>query len=439
MNDLASINQRRRRFILAGASVALTPSMLALAAPGTVTVVTSYPDEFVSRIEAAFEKAHPEHRLRVIWRMPADAADYLQSPASSADVYWSASPRTFARLAESGIWAKIPVDRSSLPVRIGNAILGDSGGFYTATEVAGFGFAVAPESLRARQLPIPADWSDLADARYSGLIALPVPARVGFAPPLVEIVLQAYGWERGWALWSEIAANANWVERGSTFMTDEIAAGRSLIGVSIDFFVNSAIANGASLRFVYPRHTGLNPAHIAMTKAAPNPKGAAAFIDFMLSNTGQRQLLHPDIRRLPVRPDAYASLPAGSFNPFAVAEAGGLQFDSDRARPRLTTTAAIFQQMLVVPHLELKALWQRLRHAETSGKAPAGRLAAIRGLLGKPPIGEVAANDQLIQRQIGPRLEGNEERRISAPEVAWQATCRVHRDEAARMLDEVGA
>jgi hypothetical protein len=51
---------------------------------------------------------------------------------------------------------------------------------------------------------------ETADPRFAGQIALPSPATVGFAPPLMEIVLQAYGWEEGWALWSEMMVRA-WI------------------------------------------------------------------------------------------------------------------------------------------------------------------------------------------------------------------------------------
>lgn len=430
------VNRNRRLLLLGAASLALAGSRCALAAPTAVTVVTSYPDEFVSRIQAAFEKANPQYRMQVVWRMPNDAYDTLSQPDQGlADVYWSASPRSFARLAANGAWQKLPIDRRQLPRRIGNTALGDAEDFYTATEVAGFGFAVAPELLAARGIPVPADWSDLADPRLAGLVAMPVPTRVGFAPPIVEIVLQALGWERGWALWSEIAANARFVERGSTFVTDEIVSGRCAVGISIDFFVNSAIANGAPIRFVYPRHTGLNPAHIAVARHAPNPRGAAAFVDFMLSPAGQRLLAHPDIRRLAIRPDAYAQAPAGSFDPFVAARQGGLQFDSDAARPRLATTAAIFQHLLVDPQDELRTLWQRTRQAEAGGL----NTRAIRALLGRPPIDEATANQPEIQRQIGNRLEGSGERQPSPLELAWRDSCRDHRAQARRQLDEIGA
>jgi len=426
----------RRRFLAGMATLATATARAAQPAVRPVVVMTSFQDELVSRFEAAFEKAYPQYRLQVLWRMPHDAAPYLRQPAQGGvDVYWAASPRTFAGLARDGAWRKLPVDRAGLPDRAGNTPLADADGFYTATEMAGFGFAVSPAALSARKLAAPKDWTDLADPQMLGQIALPIPARVGFAPPIVEIVLQAYGWEQGWALWSQIAANAVLVDRGATFVSDEVASGRCAVGVSIDFFVTSAIANGAALQFVYPGHTGVNPAHAAVTSSSPNPQGAKAFVEFLLSQDGQKILTHPDIRRLPVRPTAYEGLPAAYFNPFAAAANGGLQFDGEASRPRVGLSSAVFQQMLVQPHGEIRDLWQRVRAAQSSGKP----VAAARKLLETPPLTEAQAADEGLRRQFVNRLEGNLGQQVSAAEAAWQETCAKQRNAARQLLDEVGA
>jgi len=427
-----------RRTFLAGllATGLASRRWASAAAVQPVVVVTSYPDELVSRFEAAFEKAYPQYRLQVIWRTPNDAAAYLRQPGQSGvDVYWSASPRTFASLAREGVWRQLPLDRTGLPDRVGHTALADKEGFYTASELAGFGFAVSPEALAARRLSAPADWRYLADPRWVGQIALPIPARVGFAPPIVEIVLQTYGWERGWALWSQIAANAVLVDHGATFVTDEVSSGRCAVGVSIDFFVNSAIANGAKLRFVYPQHTGVNPAHVAITASSKNPVGAKSFVDFLLSQSGQTMLTHADIRRLPVRPLAYDGSPVGYFNPFAAAAAGDMQFDGDAARPRLGLSSAIFQQMLVEPQAELKVLWQRVRSADAAGKS----VTAARKLLETPPVTEAQAADEALRRQIGNRVEGSPVQALSPVETDLQLWCQNQRNSARRLLDEAGA
>jgi ABC-type Fe3+ transport system substrate-binding protein len=61
------------------------------------------------------------------------------------------------------------------------------------------------------------------------------------------------------------------------------------------------MAGGAPLAFVYPRRTAYNPAQIGVLADAPHPALAQAFAALCLSEPGQTLLLHPDVRRLPVR------------------------------------------------------------------------------------------------------------------------------------------
>lgn len=427
---------RRRVFLTAGAGLALAPVLPLRAAPRAVTVLTSYPDEVVSRFETAFERAYPAYRLKVIWRMPHEAAPYLRQPqASGVDVYWAASPRVFSALAREGVWQKLGLSREGLPALVGRTPLVGPDDLYAATELAGFGFAINPAVLARQQLPVPRDWPDLAQPAYAGQIALPVPARVGYAPPIVETVLQAFGWEQGWALWSQIVANAVLVDRGATLVQEEVAAGRCAVGVSIDFFVNSAVANGARIDLVYPTHTGLNPAHVAITQASSNPEGARAWVGFVLSAQGQALLAHPDIRRLPVRPAAYGRATVAAYNPFAAAQAGQQNFDAEAARPRLALSSAVFQQMLVEPQAELRPLWQRVRAGEAAGRS----VAQARRCLEAAPLTEAEAADPALRRLFASRLEGAAPAELSGIEAGWAANARQQRAEAARWLEQAGA
>lgn len=432
-----AIDRGRRRLLgsLALGAAAFAVGRPAQAAPARVTVMTAYPEEVMSRIEAAFERAHPQYRLHILWRMPHDALPYLRQPAQGGvDVYWSASPRTYAQLKSEGAFRRLEIDAAGLPDRIGRSLLADPDGYYRATEMAGYGFVVNPGALAALGVALPADWPALADPRLAGRIVLPNPARVGFAPVLVDIVLQAYGWERGWALWSEIAGLANWVGRGGTFISDEVVAGRAAVGVSIDFFVASAIANGAPLRFVYPAHGGINPAHVAITASAANPEGGRAFAAFVLSAEGQRLLAHPDIRKLPVRPAVYDGLAADYHRPFEAAARGAYDYDNDAGRDRLAVVASLFEQQFIAAHDLRAALWRRVHAAEAAGRD----VAVARRLLCAPVLGEAEVSAPALLARFRDRLEGADE----APrqtEVGWQFAAARAQSAAARLLDEAGA
>ena len=106
----------RRNFIKAtgGLGVAAMAgwSLPLVAKPADVIVVTSYPDEVVSRFEAVFEKAFPQWRLRIVWHMPYDALPTLRQPGpEGVDVYWTPSPRNFAILKNEGLLRMLDIDR----------------------------------------------------------------------------------------------------------------------------------------------------------------------------------------------------------------------------------------------------------------------------------------------------------------------------------------
>lgn len=405
------------------------------AATREVVVLTSYPEEMMSRFEAAFERAHPEYRLRLQWRRGSEALALLSEPGQGGvDVYWTPSPRSFARLKTAGAFQPAAVDRSGLPERLGGSLLSDPDGHYLATELASFGFVFDAAALEREHLLVPQDWTELADVRLARRIALPNPGRVGFAPPMVEIVLQGWGWERGWALWSEIAGLAFFVNVGARSIAAEVEAGRAVIGVSMDFFINAAIAGGSKLSFAYPRHNGVNPAHVAITASAANVAGARAFVAFLLSPQGQQLLADADIRKLPVRPQVYADLPAGYHDPFAAAEHGAYGFDGELARERAPVVAALFEQMFVQGHERFAELWARVHAAESAGRD----VGAIRSRLCAVPLTEEGALAPALVQAFRDR-DGGVDDRVTRVQVDWQWAAALARSEAARMLDEAGA
>lgn len=429
-----SVFQSSRRRLLQGAAglgVCALTSRIWANTPQEVRVMTSYPEPVMSLFEAAFERAFPQYRLNIIWRRPQDALEHLsQLDQGSVDLYWAASPRTFERLRQLKAWQ--PIDVSSIPVTraLGHLPLVAEDNSYLATELAGYGFAFDPATLNELGVQPPKDWQDLLTSKLAERIALPVPSQVGFAAVLADIPLQAYGWEQGWVFWSELAGLSYLIQRGSTFITDEVVAKRAAIGLSIDFFVTGAIAGGAPLKFAYPEHGGLNPAHVAITRSAPNRDGAQAFVAFLLSNVGQQLLEHPDVHKLPVRPEVYAQLPADYFNPFQAAARTGWSYNPTQGQSRLGLVTALFEQMLVQPHSELKQLWALVHQQESQqGK----RLHAVRALLCQPLIPEAALEPALLSQFQ--RLEGSQPPTANPLEGQWASQMQQRLQQARQHLE----
>lgn len=281
--------------------------------------------------------------------------------------------------------------------------------------MAGFGFAINTEKLMAIGVAPPKTWRDLTNPKLAGKIAVPNPARVGFAPVLVDIPLQGYGWDAGWALWSEISGNAELLEQGGSFISDKVGTGQVAVGLSIDFFIASAIANGAPIHFVYPDRGGINPAHIAITASTEKLLAAKTFTAFVLSASGQALLTHADIRKLPVRPSVYESLAADYYRPFVAATQCELDYDNDRGRNRLGIISSLFDHHLAYRHQEQKALWKKLHALEAAGKTQ----PQLRTLLTSVPLTETEAASAELQKQFRDRLEGAK-LELRAPELIWR-------------------
>lgn len=381
-------------FWCAAALAALCSVSPALALEDQLSVVTSYPEELTTRFEAAFEKAYPSVRLKIVWKQGRDAYAILTRPGHDGmDVYWSPALDTFPRLKDAGVFQPLAHDRSQLPGKIGAQAISDPDGMYEAFEVAGYAIAVNPDELAKHKLAAPAAWSDLAQPPYAGLVSMPVAGKVGFSPPLYDTILQSEGWEKGWALLSEMSGNADFATAG-TVPTASLQEGKAA-ALTMDFFPLSAAASGLPVSVIYPKGTSFVPAQVALVQGAPHPDAAKAFIDFVLSQDGQKLLLHPDIRRHPVRPDAYEGAPAGTVDPFASA-ANLFPYDALLGMHRRNLIAALFDAALTERHGDLVTAWKAVHDAEQASPDDAKKamLAKVRRLLGAVPVTAAQATDQ---------------------------------------------
>jgi len=368
-----------------------------------VVVLTSYSEEVSTRYQAAFERAYPGKRVEVLWRQSADALNYLRDGGvKEVDVYWTPSPGNFTLLRNEGKFAKLALDpaqndEKALPRDIGGFAISDPDGYFAAFELAGYGIAYNADAVAALGIAPPRDWADLAAPAYAGKVVMPIPSQVGFAPVLIDAVLQAYGWERGWAVLAEVAGNADFDRSATRHSQEPVAAGSKAARMTMDFFLSFAAetASGKPLRFVYPPKTVFNPAQVAIFADARHPRTANEFVNFVLSRDGQKLLAHPDVHRLPVREELYRdaslSLPA---NPFA----SGFGFDGELSRARDGLVAALFDIELVERHEELTALWRALHAAEQAGQGDAPEIAEARALLTRMPIDAREQQDAALRR-----------------------------------------
>ena len=390
-----------RRGFLSALAATLGAAKAGTAATGRLVIMSSYPQEMISHYLDGFARQCPGVRADVVWHSGDDAEAYLLGAGRGlVDVYWAASLRNFWSLAQKGAFMPLSIDRSGLPGKVGRQMISDPQHRFEATEVAGYGLLVSPDYLAQHHLPMPRQWEDLTDPAWAGHYVMPVPSRIGFAPTITEILLQSRGWEGGWAVLAALADGAHlqrilhrhagadqlhqiFVRRDDDRLTPRAA-------LTIDFFASQAMARGAKLQFVYPHENAFEPANIAVSEAAPNKAAALAYVNYVLSAAGQRLLLDPDLRRLPVRPALYRGQ-AGVFDPFAAGVSN--DFDVPLFARRREADNLVFDRWLIAPRARRQAL--RAKMAALAGRAMeprvAGALAFADARLGVVPLDAAGA------------------------------------------------
>lgn len=367
----------------------------------TVTIVTSFPKDLTGKFKAAFEKKYPNIKVEIVGKKTTAGIKYIQETKSNntTDLFWASAPDAFEVLKGDGLLQKYTSKAKGIPSKVGSYPVNDPDGFYTGFAAAGYGIMWNTRYLKANKLPAPKQWSDLTNPVYFGHVGMSAPSRSGTTHLTVETLLQGEGFDKGWALSKEMAANFKTVTARSFGVPDGVNSGDFGIGIVIDFFGLSSIGSGFPVDFVYPKVSTLVPANIGIINNAPNKKNAQLFIDFLLSTQGQETLLDPKIRRLPVNPDTYSKAPKGFPNPFKDKSIGAaVKFDVDLSKSRYNLINSMFDVMITYRLDELRDAMSAIYKAEAALKKKSNSKASAlvkeaRALIAKNPITEAKANE----------------------------------------------
>ena len=356
------------RFLLA--IVALVVCAGPAWAANEVVVVTSFPKELFETYKKAFEAATPGVKVIIKQQQTNQGVTYLRETKArpDTDIFWASSVDAFLTLKQDGLLDKVAVPAdvmARIPAKVADFPIHDPDGQYFGFAISGYGLMWNTRYLAAHKLPAPKEWVDLADPRYFGHLVMSAPSRSGTTHLTVEVILQAYGWEKGWALLLASGGNMGTITERSFGAPEAVISGQYGIGVVIDFFGLSAIAAGQPVDFVYPSLTAVVPASIAKVKGGPNAENATKFITFMLSDAGQTLLFSQDVARLPVVPALYAKAPKNYPNPFQL-KLGGVKFDAQLSSSRVNLVNALFDQFITFRLAELKAAWGAIHQAQAA-------------------------------------------------------------------------
>lgn len=373
-----------------------------------VVIVTSFPKELFETYKKTFEAKHPGTTVVINSKPTPAGVTYLRETKAKpeADIFWVSAPDAFQTLDSDGLLEKYAPPKeimAKIPAKIGNFPIHDPDGKYFGFAISGYGLMWNKNYLKAHKLPAPKEWTDLTHPRYYNHLIISAPSRSGTTHLTVETILQAYGWEKGWALLLNAGGNMGSITERSFGVPEAVISGQYGIGVVIDFFGLSAIASGQPVEFAYPSLTSVVPASVGIVKGGPNPQEARAFVNYLLSEAGQMVLFAPEIARLPVIPELYAKAPKDYPNPFKK-KLGGVEFNDELSSSRRDVVNSLYDHVITFRHNELRDAWKSIYKAEEAlakakpvNAAQAKSLIAdARKLAAQAPINDKRASDKEI-------------------------------------------
>lgn len=304
------------------------------------------------------------------------AIEYIRSrnaekkQAGGVDVFFGGGAYPFVKLGSMDLLMphRVPADiLHAIPRELnGVRVYQPDGSWYGAAH-SGFGIIYNKEILQRNDLPMPRRWEDLALPQCFGWVASGDPRYSGSIHMMYEVLLQAYGWERGWEIITLMGANVQTFEKGGSSAAKSVATGQAAMGLAIDFYAFIEIERYGEQRlgFALPRgETVITPDGIGILRNAPNAKLARLFVDYVLSQGQKLWILkkgaqggpvHNALCRLPVDSSLYA-LPDSTLsvtqNPYRLGST--LLIDALKSGRRWAILGDLIAAFVITPHEELK-------------------------------------------------------------------------------------
>lgn len=173
----------------------------------------------------------------------------------------------------------------------------DPEGYWTGVSIVVVGLLVNEERMKAKSLPLPTDWRSLTDPAYKDELLASNPNTSGTAYTTISGLLQIQGEEKGWPFLDTLYANIPFLTKSGSAPGKKALAGEYAIGIVPDPH-NLPLRNpGAPLKAVFPADGVLAwPSPVSVVRGAKHPSNARIFVDWALSEAGQRILMEASPR-----------------------------------------------------------------------------------------------------------------------------------------------
>ena len=268
----------------------------ALAQSGPLVIYTSTPTDQMDQLVARFNASYPDIRVEYFRSGTTEVMNRLEAEFAAGnpqpDVLLIADTVVMAGLRDAGRLLAFPqADTTGT-----DPSLHDADGHFFSTKLITTGFA-----YNTANVPNPVtSWAALTDPAIASRLTMASPLYSGAAMVHVGTVVNqpAFGWD----YFQTLAANGALAGRGNGGVLTAVANGEADYGIIVDFMPLNAAAQGSPVGFVFPDEgvTAVTEP-VAILATARNIEAAQAFVNWQLSEEGQR--FHAEQGYLPLRED----------------------------------------------------------------------------------------------------------------------------------------
>jgi len=283
------------------------------------------------------------------------------------DIFFGGGPETFLELEDNNLLQSLP-EEYGVPAALNGVPLRGRHNTWVAGNLSGFGILYNKAIVAREHLPVPKTWADLANPAYRDRIALADPRQSGSAYAAYEIILQTNGWDEGWHILTQSAANARTFISSSSMLLQNVANGEAVAVPAIDFYARAAIEQAGADKLGYVEPEGqrvVTPDPIGILRGAPHKELAQEFIKFVLSPEGQKIWMlrkgapggpvQSTLFRAPALPAVYSPMPKDSTiesNPFLAKNTR--PYDAHKASERRHVLSDLLGATLIDNHDALR-------------------------------------------------------------------------------------
>lgn len=209
------------------------------------------------------------------------------------DVAWFDGDATMQALDSEGLLLQgwTPQDASNL-TQLGQSLVAPDKSYYPASITAAAAIGINTKLVPPAQYP--KDWSDLLGPTFKNAVAMNDPSISGPTYPYVSGILQLMGEAQGKQFFASLKANGLKIFPTNDNTLKALLAGQVKAVTIQDSALVEAKQKGDPIKIIYPSSGVFTlPGVIAINKQAPDRDAAKQFVEYVLSQEGQKVMLDP--------------------------------------------------------------------------------------------------------------------------------------------------